>query len=37
MVVWYHNGHVYIDDYLIVDEAMCKKIKDNQFHKINFQ
>jgi hypothetical protein len=37
MVLWYDIGHVYIDDYLIVDEVMCKKFKDNQFHKIKFQ
>jgi hypothetical protein len=37
MVLWYPIGHVYIDDYLIVDEFMWKNIKDNQFHKINFQ
>ncbi len=37
LVIWYHIEHVYINDYLIVDEDVCKKIKDNQFHKINFQ
>jgi hypothetical protein len=31
MVLWYNIGHVYIDDYLIVAEIMCKNIKDNQF------